>query len=218
MVSKCSLNYYSVKAFMAPGDARRLFKKINQKMCSYICNTTIMPNFDQGCPHLCTGSLTTDERRDEDKSLNILFTFYQSKWYTVILHYMQYTAMADAEWKSLWLPRTKTNSSSDSKSQENNFKSGSWNIWLLTPASRNLNISTHYFWQKRSSLWQLYSSPWELHLSNNHSIIIWKLIIWNLQVEGGGPFPDASRGIIVGTVTGAVISAIITSVGNGHTT
>lgn len=53
-------------------------------------------------------------------------------------------------------------------------------------------------------------------LTNNKEFICGEVVFWDFQVEGGGAFPDATRGVIVGSVAGAVVAAKLASVGDGN--
>ncbi|TNN65384.1 hypothetical protein EYF80_024420 [Liparis tanakae] len=60
------------------------------------------------------------------------------------------------------------------------------------------------------------SAQSEWRLSDDNGVLVRKLVEGNLQVEGGGAFPDAARGVVVGAVTGAVVTAVVAGVGDGH--
>lgn len=58
------------------------------------------------------------------------------------------------------------------------------------------------------------SEAWRL--SDDNGVLVWKHVGGNLEVEGGGAFSDAARGVVVGAVTRAVVTAVVAGVGDGH--
>ena len=56
-----------------------------------------------------------------------------------------------------------------------------------------------------------------MYLANNHHVVIHEFVIRNLQVKRSRSFPDTASGVVMGTVTGAIIATKFTSIGNGHT-
>lgn len=62
-----------------------------------------------------------------------------------------------------------------------------------------------------------------LHLDPNLTndkllLVVVELVLWDLQVERSGTSSNPSRDIVMGTVTRAEPSSVITSLSDGHTT
>lgn len=68
----------------------------------------------------------------------------------------------------------------------------------------------------RESCCTMWSQSDERYLSHHHHVVVCKLVVGHLQVEGGGAFPDAARGVVMRAVAWAVVTAEISGVCNGH--
>jgi hypothetical protein len=55
-------------------------------------------------------------------------------------------------------------------------------------------------------------------LPNHHEVLLYKFIYGNFKVERGGTLTDTSGCIVMGSVTGTIVAAKVTSIGNGYTT
>jgi hypothetical protein len=59
----------------------------------------------------------------------------------------------------------------------------------------------------------------QLHLTNDELLlVIVELVLWDLQVERSGTSSNSSRDIVMGTVTRAEPSSVITSLSDRYTT
>ena len=55
-------------------------------------------------------------------------------------------------------------------------------------------------------------------LTDDQLAVLGEVVLGDLEVEGGGAFPDAARDVVVGAVAGAEPAAVVAGLADGHTT
>lgn len=53
-------------------------------------------------------------------------------------------------------------------------------------------------------------------LTNHQLAVVSERVLWNLEVERGGSFPDAARDVVVGSVAGAEPTAVVARLADGY--
>lgn len=53
-------------------------------------------------------------------------------------------------------------------------------------------------------------------LTNHQLAVVPKRVLWDLEVERGGSFPDAARDVVVGSVAGAEPTAVVARLADGY--